>query len=58
MPLPPRNYDKDVLLKWFFYRITAEERAALMREHPEAYNRYVGQDVARVCIDGHEIKAG
>lgn len=46
-------FDKDTLLRWFFYNLPwdgeqAINRAKLIRELPGAYNRYVGQEVAEV----------
>lgn len=46
---PLRQYDKDLLLRWFEYRMTPETRLALMAEHPEAYNRWMGRTIAIVC---------
>lgn len=42
------TYDKEVLLRWFFYHIKPEERHALSREHPQAYNHYVGEEIVQV----------
>lgn len=52
-----REYDKDVILRWFEYRMSPEDRRALMREHPEAYNRWMGHTVAVVTIGTHEEPA-
>lgn len=51
-PLPGamREYDKDVIPRWFEYRLTAEQRRALMAEHPEAYNRWMRITIALVTV--------
>lgn len=43
-----REYDKDMILAWFAYRLDPETRRALWQELPEAYNRWVGQEVVIV----------
>lgn len=45
-----REYDKDIILRWFEYRMSPETRHALMQEHPEAYNRWMGQTIALVTV--------
>lgn len=45
-----REIDKAFLLRWFEHRMTAEDRQALMRELPEAYNRWVGEQIAIVTL--------
>ena len=45
-----RDYDRDVLLRWFEYRLTPEQRYSLMCEHPEAYNRWMGTTIAVVTV--------
>lgn len=44
-------YHKDVVIDFFAYVMTQEQRQRLMREHPQAYNALYGArivDVVRV----------
>lgn len=44
------EYDKDILLKWFFYTLDTGRRRALMAEHPTQYNRAMGREVVAVQL--------
>ena len=43
------------LLNWFFHRATVEQRRALAGALPQAYNAWVGADVATVSINGEVL---
>ena len=51
------TFDKESLLRFLFYHMSQEQRAAIMRELPGCYNRYVGQPVCSVVrnSDGKEV---
>lgn len=42
------DIQKDFLIRWFEYRMTADDRRDLMQEMPMAYNAMVGREVATV----------
>jgi hypothetical protein len=48
---------KDILLRWFEYRISMEDRHELMRTYPALYNAWAGEDVVRVVrvSDGQPV---
>ncbi len=39
------DHDKDILISFFTYRMDQELRGKLMNEHPQIYNRLVGETI-------------
>lgn len=39
------NYEKDTLLRFFFYYMGTENRERLMREHSLIYNNLYGKEI-------------
>ncbi len=55
----PTTFDKEQLLRFLFYHMQPDQRFALMRELPGAYNRYVGAEcavVGRKCDNPRLVK--
>jgi len=41
------QWDKDIMLAWFMYRMSIDERFALMADLPESYNRINGREIVK-----------
>lgn len=47
-------FNKEMLLQWFMYHMTQEQRFQLMYEHPVIYNKAVGSEI--MIVNKREIK--
>lgn len=45
------DHQKNLLIDTFMYYCPMEIRSKLIREIPQAYNAYVGRDVAKVVLN-------
>lgn len=52
-----RSWEVQALLRWFMHRISQEDRARLMRDLPDVYNRLCGRQIVRVVYadDGSTV---
>lgn len=48
------DFNKNLLLSWFWYNMSNEDRLCLMTEHPVVYNKACGADV--MIVTKREVK--
>lgn len=47
------TFEKDLLLRWFFYHLGLDQRDELMHQFPLIYNKAVGREVMTVTNQAH-----